>query len=84
MENLGLHPADERVSFGQIYGMGEQLSIPLASAGYNVYKSVPFGPVGTLLPYFARRAAENRVVLQGTRKEQDLLQAELSRRFYNR
>ena len=29
MENLGLHPADERVSFGQIYGMGEQLSIPL-------------------------------------------------------
>ena len=55
-----------------------------ASAGYNVYKSVPFGPVGTLLPYFARRAAENRVVLQGTRKEQDLLQAELSRRLYNR
>ena len=54
----------------------------LASAGYIVYKSVPFGPVNTLLPYFARRAAENRVVLQGTRKEQELLQAELSRRFY--
>ena len=29
MENLGVHPEDERVSFGQIYGMGEQLSIPL-------------------------------------------------------
>ena len=54
----------------------------LASAGYNVYKSVPFGPLSTLLPYFARRAAENRVVLQGTRKEQELLRAELERRIY--
>ena len=54
----------------------------LASAGYNVYKSVPFGPLNTLLPYFARRAAENRVVLQGTRKEQELLRAELERRIY--
>ena len=47
-----------------------------------MYKSVPFGPVNTLLPYFARRAAENRVVLQGTRKEQELLRAELERRIY--
>ena len=102
MERLGVEHSDERISFGQIYGMGEQISIPLgtynnftitiffplylnsnyttyntnyrfmlyflASAGYIVYKSVPFGPVNTLLPYFARRAAENRVVLQGTRK----------------
>ena len=56
----------------------------LASAGYIVYKSVPFGPVNTLLPYFARRAAENRVVLQGTRKEQELLRSEILRRLYNR
>ena len=35
-----------------------------------------------LLPYFARRAAENRVVIQGTRKEQELLRAELERRVY--
>ena len=56
----------------------------LASSGYIVYKSVPFGPVNTLLPYFARRAAENRVVLQGTRKEQELLRAEILRRLYNR
>ena len=47
-----------------------------------MYKSVPFGPLNTLLPYFARRAAENRVVLQGTRKEQELLRAELERRIY--
>ena len=37
MENLGLHPADERVSFGQIYGMGEQLSIPL---GINNHQNI--------------------------------------------
>ena len=47
-----------------------------------MYKSVPFGPLNTLLPYFARRAAENRVVLQGTRKEQELLRAELASRLY--
>ena len=47
-----------------------------------MYKSVPFGPLNTLLPYFARRAAENRVVIQGTRKEQELLRAELERRIY--
>ena len=29
MQRLGVNQADERVSFGQIYGMGEQLSIPL-------------------------------------------------------
>ena len=53
-----------------------------ATAGYIVYKSVPFGPLSSLLPYLSRRAAENRVVLQGTRKEQELLRSELSRRFY--
>ena len=39
MENLGLHATDERVSFGQIYGMGEQLSIPLGiDNGQNIDK----------------------------------------------
>ena len=38
MENLGLHSTDERVSFGQIYGMGEQLSIPLGIKNIDKYK----------------------------------------------
>eukprot|EP00095_Tigriopus_kingsejongensis_P004423 snap_masked-scaffold1224_size54636-processed-gene-0.6 protein:Tk04423 transcript:snap_masked-scaffold1224_size54636-processed-gene-0.6-mRNA-1 annotation:"probable proline dehydrogenase 2" len=69
------------VVFGQIYGMGEQISMPLARAGHIVYKSVPYGPLEEVLPYLSRRAAENRVVLSGARKEQALLKAELKRRW---
>ncbi|TRY70761.1 hypothetical protein TCAL_04874 [Tigriopus californicus] len=69
------------VVFGQIYGMGEQISMPLANSGHIVYKSVPYGPLLEVLPYLSRRAAENRVVLSGARKERALLSAELRRRM---
>ena len=36
---------DGAVVFGQIYGMAEQISVPLAMAGFTVYKSVPYGPL---------------------------------------
>ena len=39
---------------GQIYGMAEQISIPLAAAGFTVYKSVPYGPLTEVLPYLSR------------------------------
>jgi hypothetical protein len=52
-----------------------------AHAGYLVYKSVPMGTLSQVLPYLARRAAENRSVLHGARKERELLQQELSWRF---
>lgn len=54
---------------------------PLAKANYNVYKSIPYGPLLEVLPYFSRRAAENRAVLSGARKERQLLKAELRRRI---
>lgn len=53
----------------------------IANSGFTVYKSVPFGPLTEVLPYLSRRAAENRVVLSGARKEQQLLKAELGRRM---
>ena len=84
--------------FGQIYGMAEQISIPLvlvistffhiltlaliqAAAGFTVYKSVPYGPLTEVLPYLSRRAQENRVVLAGARREQELLIKEIRRRL---
>ena len=80
LTNLGIDPGSGQVVFGQIYGMADQISVPLASAGFTVYKSVPYGPLGEVLPYLSRRAAENRVVLVGARREQELLRKEIKRR----
>lgn len=52
-----------------------------AQHGFLVYKSVPYGSVEDTLPYLVRRAQENRTVLQGIRKERDLLRLELRRRL---
>ena len=52
-----------------------------AAAGYAVYKSTPLGDVSAILPYLARRAAENRTVARGTRSERRLLASELLRRL---
>ena len=61
----------------------KQILFP-AAAGFTVYKSVPYGPLDEVLPYLSRRAAENRVVLSGARKELQLLSAELKRRVLRR
>lgn len=52
-----------------------------AQHGFSVYKSVPYGSVDDTLPYLVRRAQENRTVLQGIRKERDLLRQELRHRL---
>jgi len=80
LQELGICPGSGQVVFGQIYGMADQISVPLATAGFTVYKSVPYGPLGEVLPYLSRRAAENRVVLSGARREQELLRKEIRRR----
>jgi len=80
LTQLDINPQSGRVVFGQIYGMADQISVPLAAAGFKVYKSVPYGPLDEVLPYLSRRAAENRVVLSGARKELELLLKELRRR----
>ena len=53
----------------------------LGQKGFSVYKSVPYGPVGEALAYLARRASENRDVIQRTEKERSLLWLELRRRL---
>ncbi|XP_049553723.1 proline dehydrogenase 1, mitochondrial isoform X3 [Orcinus orca] len=71
MEELGLHPADCQVYFGQLLGQ----------AGYPVYKYVPYGPVMEVLPYLSRRALENSGVMKGAQREWQLLWQELKRRL---
>ncbi|TSK14502.1 Hydroxyproline dehydrogenase [Bagarius yarrelli] len=81
MTELGIARDGGSVSFGQLLGMCDHVSLTLAQQGFSVYKSVPYGSVDDTLPYLVRRAQENRTVLQGIRKERDLLRQELFRRI---
>ncbi|NMH29067.1 proline dehydrogenase family protein [Flavobacterium silvaticum] len=71
---------DNRVWFGQLYGMSDNISYNLAAAGYNVAKYLPFGPVRDVMPYLIRRAEENTSVAGQTSRELTLLKTERDRR----
>lgn len=71
---------DNRIWFGQLYGMSDNISYNLAEHGYNVAKYLPFGPVRDVMPYLIRRAEENTSVAGQTSRELNLLKAERNRR----
>jgi len=71
---------DNRIFFGQLYGMSDNISYNLAEQGYNVAKYLPFGPVRDVMPYLIRRAEENTSVAGQTSRELDLIKKERSRR----
>ncbi|EGV44962.2 proline dehydrogenase [Bizionia argentinensis JUB59] len=71
---------DNRVWFGQLYGMSDNISFNLADKGYNVAKYVPFGPVKDVMPYLIRRAEENTSVAGQTGRELMLINKEKFRR----
>lgn len=80
MKEKGIAKNDNRVWFGQLYGMSDHISFNLAHLGYNVAKYVPFGPVKDVLPYLIRRAEENTSVAGQTGRELMLLTKEKARR----
>ena len=80
MQQLKIDKNDNRVWFGQLYGMSDHISFNLANQGYNVAKYVPFGPVKDVMPYLIRRAEENTSVAGQTSRELNLLKQERTRR----
>lgn len=80
MEKFNIAKNDNRVWFGQLYGMSDHISFNLAAQGYNVAKYVPFGPVKDVMPYLIRRAEENTSVAGQTSRELNLLKQEKARR----
>ncbi|MES2410259.1 MAG: proline dehydrogenase family protein [Bacteroidota bacterium] len=84
MEAKGISKNDERIWFGQLYGMSDNISYNLAEYGYNVAKYLPFGPVRDVMPYLIRRAEENTSVAGQTSRELNLLKTERQRRKNNK
>ena len=76
--NIAKH--DDRIWFGQLYGMSDNISYNLAANGYNVAKYLPFGPVRDVMPYLIRRAEENTSVSGQTSRELTMIKAERNRR----
>ena len=80
MDERNIEKDDDRIGFGQLYGMSDHISFNLAKLGYNVAKYVPFGPVRDVMPYLIRRAEENTSVAGQTNRELELLRKEIKRR----
>ncbi|WP_298136266.1 proline dehydrogenase family protein [Flavobacterium sp.] len=80
LKNNNIEIKDQRIWFGQLYGMSDNISYNLASHGYNVAKYLPFGPVRDVMPYLIRRAEENTSVAGQTSRELNLLKTERERR----
>ncbi|WP_432670061.1 proline dehydrogenase family protein [Flavobacterium sp. SM2513] len=80
ISDFNLDKKDDRIWFGQLYGMSDNISYNLAEYDYNVAKYLPFGPVRDVMPYLIRRAEENTSVAGQTNRELELIKAERNRR----
>ena len=80
IQNSKFSKTDNRLWFGQLYGMSDNISYNLADQGFNVAKYLPFGPVKDVMPYLIRRAEENTSVAGQTNRELDLISIEKKRR----
>ena len=80
MAQKGISKNDNRVWFGQLYGMSDNITYNLAKAGCSVSKYLPFGPIKDVVPYLMRRAQENTSVGGQTSRELNLIKKEMKRR----
>ncbi len=80
IEDYGIEKKNPHLNFCQLYGMSDNITFNLASAGYNVAKYLVYGPVKEVLPYLVRRAKENSSVTGDMSRELKLVLNEMKRR----
>jgi proline dehydrogenase len=80
MDKKGIAHENSHVLFSQLYGMSDNITFNLASAGFNASKYLPFGPIKDVIPYLMRRAQENSSVSGQTGRELSLINKEIKRR----
>ena len=80
LSNKGIPFNHPHIHFSQLYGMSDNITFNLASAGCHVSKYLPFGPIKDVIPYLMRRAQENSSVSGQTGRELGLIKKELRRR----
>jgi proline dehydrogenase len=80
MKSHSVDNGNQKIWFGQLYGMSDNISFNLANEGFNAIKYLPFGPIKEVIPYLIRRADENTSVKGQTSRELELIKKELNRR----
>lgn len=80
MNQKDIYLSDDRIWFGQLYGMSDHISFNLGRVNANAIKLLPFGPIKDVIPYLIRRAQENSSVQGQTGRELSLLREEKQRR----
>ena len=80
VKEKGLDATHPHINFSQLLGMSDYITFNLASAGFNVAKYVPYGPVKEVIPYLIRRAQENTSVTGEMGRELSLIDKEMRRR----
>src|SRR5210317_180716 len=80
MKSHKIDNGNQKIWFGQLYGMSDNISFNLANEGFNAIKYLPFGPIKEVIPYLIRRAEENTSVKGQTSRELELIKTELKRR----
>lgn len=83
-EVLKVPHLQRQISFGQLFGMKDNLTIPLSRANFPTYKYVPYGPVKETIHYIGRRAVENSSMLVSGVNERALMVEEILRRVGHR
>lgn len=82
MQELGIPRGSGAVCFGQLLGMGDHLSYPLAQAGYIVQKFLAYGGTDDVFPFLVRRGQENDKTSENAQLERQLYAEEMKRRWW--